>query len=64
MSLPGTVKFSNRNATNGAMALPTMFWIAAGGTVLWIALYAVLFTVIDFESDYMSRFQSGGGSDA
>lgn len=40
-----------------ATQLPPMVWIAVAGNVLWIAIYAVLLHVIDFESDYMPHVE-------
>lgn len=43
------------------MALPTMVWIVVLGMILWIAAYAVLLHVIDFESDYKGFGNPFGG---
>lgn len=43
------------------MALPAMVWIVVLGMIAWIAAYAVLFHVIDFESDYEGFVSPFGG---
>lgn len=44
-----------------ATQLPPIVWIVVAGNVLWIAIYAVLFHLIDFESDYMGFVDSVEG---
>jgi hypothetical protein len=44
---------SNEVSVTMAQSMPLMVWIVVIGNILWIAIYAILFSIIDFESDYM-----------